>query len=425
MIHKWVSNFYDSLLYLGIIFSLLFFFGWYWNAEYQIRHAELVLQSFLDGVSSEGKIDMVSYDQMVRLLDKISADYQIEMIYTEYIQKPVYALHTEDELVQYYMNRNRIHVEELVPEEFVVEEEAEELCLQKETAMDLLAAENAEYLPLPEQGKKLQVEAVRNYQEVYEGEEIITLCKVAVGEEYYYTEAKKQYGTHSGEIILEVTIGEEVYFVPIAVSCYPRKINCEYGHEVVNSKKIIQEKKETGKISCPYCKEIPDMITVNTPVLYKRAGTELQNEVWLTVRYLDGHEAQITTDMEEWQDNYDVNYCGLQLVTVGYRGKEDSVIIISENEGCVQCGQECNERTFSDYMAFPYCIKCMSEVPLFTGVTYEEKHQMSNSELLATLAVGEIYMEVGNFLMLKLWKGNKCELILQNKIRRNGKNSME
>ena len=56
MVHGWMEELVDTLLYLGIIIGLLIFSTCYWKEEYQLRWAEFVTEEFLYLASAEGKI---------------------------------------------------------------------------------------------------------------------------------------------------------------------------------------------------------------------------------------------------------------------------------------------------------------------------------------------------------------------------------
>lgn len=424
MAYKRLEDLFDTLLYLGIIMGALIFFCWHWKTEYQARYAELVLQEFLTDVSSDGKITRESYEQMIWNLNRINPAYTVKIACTEYVLQPIYTLIPQTELDKYYLNRNtRKKIELQMDEVIVKEEEADELRLQKETNADILATAGSEYLPLPEEEKSITVEAVRKYQEVYEGEALITLCRVISSAGNYYAEAEQVYEKEAGQVILELTVDGEMFSIPVEVFRHPRKVICTKGHEVVNSAEIIAEAKHTGNINCPYCKQIPESVTCNVSVLYKKTGNVLEKEeIWLTVKYLDGHIEQITPNMEGWQDTYDANYCGIQQVIIQYRGKEDTVLIVTENNNCIQCENPCNERCFNDYEEFPYCTECMSKVLLFSGEVYEEEKQKENGELVAILdSEDELCLQYGAYVTLYLLRNGEYETILQREVKQNGR----
>lgn len=424
MIHKWLADLFDFMLYLGIMIGLLLLFGWYWKTEYQVRYAEIMMQEFLDDVSVKGKITLEGYEQLIWNLKRVSPDYEMEVSCIEYVFQPVYGKIPKEELDLYYMQRNvKKEIQIQNNEIWVEEEEIESLSLQVETNAEILAAGCGEYVPLPETGAGVVIEAVRTYQEVYEGEKIITLCRVSSEEGYYYAEAADVQVFESGTVMLNIEIAGKQYKVPVEVLCYPRKVICPNGHEVVNVKSILEKLKQTNYFDCPYCKVIPKEIICSEEVLQKKTGEKMtKEEVGMTVLFLDGHTEWITPDMEEWQDNFDENYCGIQQVIIRYRGKEDTITVVTVNDNCMQCNKACSGRSYPDYKAFPYCTSCMSDALLFTGKICQEERQLKNGEFLARLdSESEVELNAGTLIMLYLTRNDRYEAMIQNEVRKDGK----
>lgn len=424
MVHKWLEEWYDTLLYLGLMLGSLFFFIIYWNGAYQVRYTEVVLQEFLSKVATQGKVTAGMYEELLVNLDRINAEYDLNIICTEYELQPVYDRISKENLFNYYMERNVRKEAVLQHQEIEVKEEtAELLCLQSETNATIMAAGQQSYLPLPEEEMIWNIEAVRSYQEVYEGEALITLCLVSSKEGQYYAEALPAIATISGIVWLQLLINEETVQVPVEVVCHPRKVTCNNGHEIVNSKNIVEESRKTGNVKCPFCAVIPEYIAGNVSVVQKMTGAELTKEdIWILVKYLDGHTEQVTPDSEEWQDTYDRNYCGIQQVTILYRGKEDTVIVVSENPNCQQCQKACNERCYEDYLAFPYCIACMADVALFTGEVYEEEHNILKGELVSRLdAEQELILAAGDFVTVYVSSDGEYVTLQQREVLKDGR----
>lgn len=423
MIRQWLEELVDTLLYLVLIIGLLIFFICFWRDSYQVRCAEKITNDFLYEISAKGGISLEKYEGFINNLFRINADYEIELGYAEYGLRPIYACVPTEQLMQYYLSRNiRKEMEFSCYEVNVVQEAQNRLRLQQETNATILAAEEKLYLPLPEEETVLSVEAVRKYQEVYEGEELITLCLVSSEEGYYYVEAEPCYGVASGQILLEPMVEGENYSVPVEVICYPRVVTCVNGHEVVNTATVLDNILQSGKVDCPYCELLPAYVVCNTEVLMKKSGTKLtKEEVWLNVKYLNGNTEIITPESLDWQDNYDENYCGLQRVTISYRGENTTITVITENDVCSNCDKSCNGRSYEDYIAFPYCVACMSEALLFTGEVYEEEQIHSHNELLALLdAEGAIVLQAGGYVTIRLSKKGVTKVLLQQKIKRDG-----
>jgi hypothetical protein len=238
----------------------------------------------------------------------------------------------------------------------------------------------------------------------------------------YYREALAAATSESGEVLLELQLEGQVYFVPVNVICHPRMVVCNNGHYVVNTKNIISEIKETGSFSCPYCRLVPETISCNATVLYIQTSNPLTSEMLgIRVDYLDGHVEYVTPDSEEWQDDLDMNYCGTQEVTIQYRNKECKIMVITENPGCKKCGNTCNDRCRKDYELYPYCTNCLSEMYITTGKMREEEQILMGDELLTDMNTnGRILLQRGDFVVIGI-KLKGYVMNLQRKIRINGK----
>ena len=428
MIHRWLEEWYDTLMYIVVIFGALVFFLWYWRAEYQVRFAEIVLQEFLVEVSADGTITLEDYVELTENLEKINPGYEVEIKGIKRRLHPVYAVPAKENLQEFYMKRNRRAEVILTDYQPLIKEETEELLkLQEESNATIMAAHNQNYLPLPNEEGGLKIEALRPYQEVYEGEELITLCYVSSGKGSYYAVAESQKATGSGSVLLQLRTEGNDYEVPVEVVCYPRKLICGHGHKVVNSKQVLAEYRKTGRVKCPYCEVLPVDIVSNVAVVQKKTGTALTKEdVWTTVTYLDGHTEKITPDSADWQDTYDPYYCGIQNVTIHYRGKEERITVISDNGVCQACGKSCNERCYKDYIQFPFCTTCMSKVPLYTGKVYEEELWISGGEILACLDKTDMFhFQIGDFITVYLKDGKRYVALLEKEILQTGKGGEE
>ena len=422
MTHRLLEEWFDTLMYLALITGMLILFCCYWKTEYRVRLSEVVVQEFLQEVSAEGKITLATYEQMRRNLERFVPGYEVEMMSTDYVLQPVYAMLEKEQLERYYQERN-IRKEIILQQEetVVVEEDAEHLCMQKETNASILAADVGRYLPLPEE-ENIVIEAVRQYQEVYEGEALITVCRITSDIGTYYAETPVMYADVSGKYYFSISVDGISYDVPVVVDCYPRIVTCTNGHKVVNSESVREEWKKSGMVRCPHCHEIPIRITCNTTVLQTMTGEKLsKDEIYIIVEFMDGHFEVICPGEAGWQDNYDSNYCGTQKVTIRYYGAESEVVVTSMNGNCAICGEMCGNRNYSDYTNFPYCTGCMSEVPLFNGEVFCDEQKKDNTALLKLLdEKGEVCFTYGTLIVVKVSKDGKCALLLQNEVKQDG-----
>lgn len=424
MIHKWMEQWFDTFLFFALLIGMLFGFLCFWRNEIQIRYAEVIVQNFLKEVSVRGKITQESLEVLVSNLGNVNQNYSIMVEGTKYVTEPVYAQIPREYLLKYFTERNNI--QPVIIQEYqwnVSEESAEELRLQKETNETILAAESTEWLPLPGEETGWEVEAVRPVQEVYEKESLITLCRITSETGSYYAEAAPILAEQSGVVYLELILGENSYQIPVEILCYPRTVECKYGHELVNTEQVLREFNLTGEVKCPYCREIPRQITVDSPIVLKKCGSKLNSaEVSLLIEYMDSHIEIITSDSDEWQDSFDENYCGIQQVKISCKGETLYITVVSENEKCKQCGGDCNERCYTDYLRFPYCLTCLEKQAVFTCEFYKAEQKISRNEIFLELAEKqEVCFLAGDFVTVRLMKRDKFLSLLQEKVRQDGK----
>lgn len=423
MIHKILEEAFDTILFFAGVFGVLILFMGYWENTFQLRYAEVVLQDFLGKVAITGKVTKEDYECLQRNLYEIDSRYELKMQGITYQEKPIYALYNKEELQEYFCERNCVKT--FLPKEYhvpLLQCSKEELQLQTETNASVLAAVQQDYLPLPDEAMQLKISAVRPLQEVYENEKLITVCKVIDSNTVYYTEAKETLAKESGETELEVMIDNEVYTVPIQVICHPRTIQCERGHTIINEKEIIETGKQTGVIVCPYCRILPERIMCEVPEITINTGEDLtETKLRVKVIYQDGSKEYITPESEEWQDNYEKEFCGEQTVTIMYRNAETQVSVTSQNDTCRQCGNECNDRCREDYLDYPYCLDCLSRRYIFTGRVEIQETLMNGKEVMSVLDTEqEVLFSRDDFVVVEI-KTGRGKSLLQKKIAIDGR----
>lgn len=418
MLHKWLGELVDTVWFLLFLLGLLTGFCLYWRNGYETRYAELVLREFLEISSREGGVSLEEYEALQQRLYRWNTSYTLELYCRRTELEPCYARLPVETLEAYYMKRN---IRQEIPLERIMvqmeEEDAETMRMQEETNETILAVEAGQFLPLPEEGTILWAEAVRKVQHVYEGEEIITLCVVHSETGNFYAVAEPVKAERSGEILLTVPIGDGVLTAAVELVCYPRKKVCENGHRYVNSRQVIQE----GK--CPYCYLCPEKAESSISTVFCTLGQPLsETELWLTVTYPDGHEEVVTPGDPGWKDDFDRNYCGIQTVTIWFYGVEEKVVVVTEAGECRKCGSDCTARSYQDYMAYPYCPECMSQVPLFTGEVRELESMVTLGQVVSIVDhSGFFILEKGDWLTAYLKKDGKVISILQKSSRKNWK----
>ncbi len=423
MIHRWMERWFDTLLFLMLMIGMLFGFVYYWKGEFQIRCAEVIMQDFLAKASVNGKITVEMLEILTGNLSHVSPDYKVCIEGIKYITKPVYAQIPTEYLSRYFAERNQ--KKDTIFQEYhlnVSEENPEKLIMQEETNAILLSEEKAQCLPLPEDNTVWTINAVRPTQEVYEKEPLITLCRITSDQGSYYAEAEPLCADQSGIVYLNLQLGMETYQVPVNVLCYPRILTCKFGHEVVNTESVLKKYCQTGEVTCLYCETLPSRISCSSPIIYKKNGTGLErNDVELCVEYMDGHSETIFINSPECQTSYDKDFCGIQQVEIRYRGESALLTVISENEKCAQCGNSCNDRYYTDYLRFPYCISCLGKQEIFTCNYFIEEHHISQEELMQELEQKQgIFFLAGDYIVLRLMEQDKIISLMQRETRRDG-----
>lgn len=408
MIHKVLEELFDTLLFLTGVLGMLLFFFLYWNCSFQIRYAEDILQEFLGKVAVTGTVTKEDFQILQKNLYEIVPTYELDIKCFRYQEQPVYALVSQENMHSYFQSENRIKLHDFEEYQLPVLQELQEpekLQLQTETNASVLAAEKQEYyLPLPVENMKMEITPLRPQQEVYEGEKLITVCRVSDSNTCYYAEAMETFAKKSGETELSVEVNGELYHVPVQVICHPRTIQCDEGHTLINDRQMLEEKKQTGSVSCPYCRILPRQISCVVSEIRFKTGEELtEKNIGIKVTYMDGSSGFITPESTEWQDNYDKEFCGTQLVTIRYRNAETNLAVITENDPCRQCGKACNDRCKNAYLEYPYCLECLADMYIFTGQIRLEERITEGTEFLALLDTEqELIFSRGDFVMLEL-----------------------
>ena len=423
MIHKVLEEWFDTLLYVGIVIGLMGFFCLYWGNEYSFRHAKAVLHEFLDKASVSGKITEEEYVGLNNALHDIYPGASLEISCYRYSKQKIFDLIPQEKLERDFAGRNSKKKIELKDYEIQIPKiDVNSLCMQTETNASVLAADKKEYLPLPKDETQVIICAVRPIQEVYIGEGLITLCRITDSNGVYYKEAAYAEAQKSGEVFLELVLEDRIYPVPIEVICHPKTVLCSNGHCIVNTKEIIEEKKLTGKIKCTYCSMLPMQLICDESELHIKTGEMLTgNQIRILVTYLDGNTEYVSPDSKDWQDDFDSNYCGKQEITIHYRNMETNLMVVSENPICEKCGKECNDRSYEDYVKYPYCLECLSGMHFLTGEIREEELLLSKEDLFAELELkGEILLNRGDFFVM-ICKRGKNMSVMQRKIRIDGK----
>ena len=181
----------------------------------------------------------------------------------------------------------------------------------------------------------------------------------------------------------------------ITVTVLPKSKICINGH-------TYNLKGDGTDPGCPYCREWLSSLTVYIPsskelVIYK--GTTLKvNGVVLLATYLNGRKEYLT---ENYVNNLDKNYVGVQTVTVSYKGMYDTLkVTIKRN--VKQCNVCSRYYELHPDNSDPGCPYCASLIPVFTGNVMEYYHIKTTDEILTELyeGSGKYYFTQGDYLKI-------------------------
>ncbi len=390
-----LEEFYDFVLFLLGIGGLTFFFIFYWGTSYKQRYAESIVQAFFSNTSAEGGFTREDYEGLVTQVKKLDDRLSIQLTAELYEKEPVYVNLPVEELDTYFRKRNirkEITLHRQLPAFWEEGEPPEKL--QEESNATILAETAGAALPLPGEGESVNVTAVRPQQIVYEGEELITLCRVTSTEGTYYTAAVPVRAEKTEKVQLVVYLGDRIYKTEVDVICVPKSLECENGHSYWNTRERVKDFLASGDAAgCPACKKTPIQLSVEGGLITIPVGTKLLDFIdKVEVTYLDGHTEYIRPEGEGWQDDYDYNYCGLQTVRIYYYDAVTYCTVLTQGNLCKQCLFPCADRCHNDYKDFPYCSFCMSAQYMFSGKVVETVTVWKQERMLASVEKQGFFM---------------------------------
>lgn len=267
--------------------------------------------------------------------------------------------------------------------------------------------------------KVKSIQATHPVQSVYLGESLITTATV-----YYYDGSSKvvvckadfipNTAVSQKKVNLSYTVtvdGKQMgpYTTEITVNVIPKTKICTNSHTY----KLNNDGTDPG---CPYCKAWLYNLTVFTPsskelTMYK--GTTLkENGVILLATYLDGRKEYLTNN---YFDNLDKNYVGVQTVTVSYKGMNDKLkVIIKRN--VKQCNVCSKYYELHPDNSDPGCPYCASLIPVFTGNVMEYYSIKTTAEIL-----NELYDGSGKYYFTR---GDYLKIVVNNRVSTNAMNML-
>ncbi len=160
---------------------------------------------------------------------------------------------------------------------------------------------------------------------------------------------------------------------------------------------------------CPYCEAWLKKIEIFTPAsnnLTIYSGTTLtQNGVTLLATYLDGRTELVTN---EYVDNLDMGYIGLQNVTISYKGLNITLSVTNKRK-LIKCST-CN-RMYELYAdgSDPGCPYCASLTPIFTGEITEYYVNNDTYDILKELydGTGIYYLSKKDYFSINIKNNGK------------------
>jgi hypothetical protein len=188
----------------------------------------------------------------------------------------------------------------------------------------------------------------------------------------------------------------------ITVTVVPRSKTCANGHTY----NLNADGSDPG---CPYCRSWLKSLEITYPdtgsiTIYK--GTSLaDNGVTLLATYLDGRQEYL---YNEYADNLDDQYVGTQNVTLSYKGKYITLIVITKRNlaRCPICG-----RYYELYPdgSDPGCPYCQAKTPIFTGNVMDYYNKIYTNQILNELYEGSgiYYFTDRDYLLFNVKNSSK------------------
>lgn len=188
----------------------------------------------------------------------------------------------------------------------------------------------------------------------------------------------------------------------ITVTVIPKRKTCENGHTY----NLNTDGSDPG---CPYCRAWLRSLTIVEPAsgkitIYK--GTTLaENGVTLLATYLDGHTKYLHN---EYVDNLDNQYIGVQTVTISYKGHYVYLTVTTKRNLrlCPVCS-----RYYELYPdgTDPGCPYCMARTPVFTGNVMTYYSEYNTDSILEELYEGSgiYYFSDRDFIEVSVENGRE------------------
>lgn len=183
----------------------------------------------------------------------------------------------------------------------------------------------------------------------------------------------------------------------ITVTVIPKTKACVYNHTY----NLNNDGSDPG---CPYCRAWIKSLEISQPIASSitifRGTTLPENGVTLLATYMDNRTEYMYSD---YIDNLDKHYVGSQNVTLSYKGKYVTLMVITKRNivQCDVCG-----RYFELYPddTSPGCPYCAAETPIFTGNVMKYNDRIYTNDIIKELYEGRgtYYFNKNDYLVLTI-----------------------
>ena len=378
--------------------------------EMQREQVRLLCEEMISEISASGSLKRDSYERFLEGLSECTEAFQVELQHTSYQKSPVYEYAAKEKITRYYAMRNQreifdISTNPVLPEKIAMQDAK----LQEQNNASVLGGSMGIYVPLPKEegmSEEIRYEAMVPVQEVYLGEELITVCMVEMPTGYYQFIADACSLKEEGTTVVQLTVNGRRIPAYVEATVYPRELNCPYGHTYACTKERVRYMKETGDMpECPYCKVMVTDISFSPSIVTTTVGTALQETEFLVrVVYQDGHTEIFDQKEEGLKFDYDAFYCGKQNVRTSYRGfLAEGLTVMVKGGKCKECGGECQEKGYRDYEKNPFCSSCLSKIPVFLGKINLQEEIFETCDIVQELEKQTTYeMKRGDFFSIQV-----------------------
>lgn len=373
--------------------------------------AEEATRDFLENVTSSGKItetDYTIYRDSLALLDGFDTDLH----YTTYHNEPVYQYYTVSQIDDFFNSRNTRdthYVPTVAPA--VVDANPDSLFMQEVSNAQIFAQ-------LTESGLELATDALVSAsatytavipnQEIYVGEQLVTVVEIKDGANVYYAVGDDIAPTVSGTY--RIYISGRPTNASVYAKVWNKTVCCATCHmDYTCTMEVINNYKSKGVWElCPYCEEYVKAIVPSTPSITVPLGTADTDITGLSLDVIFYNGKKQSLYLRELTNNYSPTYGGVQSISVSFNGfnADDICTITTISSQCAACGKTIVNRSGFDCQLYPNCSECMSKVPTFLGECAVVPETFFDSEITEKLLADGVFpMGRNDYLMVEVDHG--------------------